>query len=72
MTGGGCKKGVFVTSSTFTADARSFASDLRDQRLVLIDGIAFARLMVEYSVGVEIKDVYQVARIDQDFFSEEE
>jgi len=72
MTGGGCKKGVFVTSSTFTADARSFASDLRDQRLVLIDGIAFARLMVEYSVGVEIKDIYQVARIDQDFFSEEE
>lgn len=72
MTGGGCKKGVFVTSSTFTADARSFASDLRDQRLVLIDGIAFARLMVEYSVGVEIKDVYQVARIDNDFFSEDE
>jgi len=72
MTGGGCKKGVFVTSSTFTADAQKFASDLRDQRLVLIDGAAFARLMIDYGVGVEVKDVYKVAKIDQDFFAEDE
>lgn len=72
MTGGGCKKGVFVTSSTFTADAQKFASDLRDQRLVLIDGAAFARLMIDYGVGVEVKDVYKVAKIDQDFFADDE
>jgi len=72
MTGGGCKKGVFVTSSTFTADAHKFASDLRDQRLVLIDGVAFARLMIDYGVGVEVKDVYKVAKIDQDFFADDE
>ena len=72
MTGGGCKKGVFVTSSTFTADAQKFASDLRDQRLVLIDGAAFARLMIDYGVGVEVKDVFRVARIDQDFFADDE
>lgn len=72
MTGGGCKKGVFVTSSTFTADAQKFASDLRDQRLVLIDGTAFARLMIDYGVGVEVKDVFKVARIDQDFFADDD
>ena len=72
MTGGGCKKGVFVTSSTFTADAKKFASDLRDQRLVLIDGTAFARLMIDYGVGVEVKDVFKVARIDQDFFADDD
>ena len=72
MTGGGCKKGVFVTSSTFTADARKFAADLRDQRLVLIDGTAFARLMIDYGVGVQIKDTYRVAKVDQDFFSDDD
>ena len=34
MTGGGCKKGVFVTSSTFTSEAKAFASGLTDVRLV--------------------------------------
>ena len=46
--------------------------DLRDQRLVLIDGAAFARLMIDYGVGVEVKDVYKVAKIDQDFFADDE
>ncbi len=72
MTGGGCKKGVFVTSSTFTADAQKFASDLHDQRLVLIDGIALARLMIDYGVGVEVKEVFKVAKIDQDFFADDD
>jgi len=72
MTGGGCKKGVFVTSSTFTSEAQRYAIDLRDQRLVLIDGAAFARLMIDYGVGVEVKDVYKVAQIDQDFFADDE
>ena len=72
MTGGGCKKGVFVTSSTFTNDAKRFAENLSDVRLVLIDGVALAELMIEYCVGVQIKETIQVAKIDQDFFCGEE
>ena len=72
MTGGGCKKGVFVTSSTFTNEAKRFAENLSDVRLVLIDGVALAELMIEYCVGVQIKETIQVAKIDQDFFSGEE
>ena len=72
MTGGGCKKGVFVTSSTFTNDAKRFAENLSDVRLVLIDGVALAELMIEYCVGVQVKETIQVAKIDQDFFSGEE
>ena len=72
MTGGGCKKGVFVTSSTFTNDAKRFAENLSDVRLVLIDGVALAELMIEYCVGVQIKETIKVAKIDQDFFSGEE
>ena len=68
MSGGGCKKGVFVTSSTFTSEAKSFADGLTDVRLVLIDGVRLAKLMIEHCVGVQIKETIQVAKIDQDFF----
>ena len=68
MSGGGCKKGVFVTSSTFTSEAKSFAVGLTDVRLVLIDGARLARLMIEHCVGVQVKETIQVAKIDQDFF----
>ncbi len=68
MSGGGCKKGVFVTSSTFTSEANSFAAGLTDVRLVLIDGVLLAKLMIEHCVGVQVKETIQVAKIDQDFF----
>jgi len=72
MTGGGCRKGVFVTSSTFTSEAKKFADGLNDVRLVLIDGVDLAKLMIEHSVGVQVKETIRVAKIDQDFFSGDE
>ena len=72
MTGGGCRKGVFVTSSSFTSEAIEFANGLRDQRLILIDGVDLAKLMIEHSVGVQVKEVIKVSKIDQDFFSDDE
>ena len=72
MTGGGCRKGVFVTSSTFTSEAKKFAEGLNDVRLVLIDGFDLAKLMIEHSVGVQVKETIRVAKIDQDFFTGDE
>ena len=72
MTGGGCRKGVFVTSSTFTSEAKKFSEGLNDVRLVLIDGFDLAKLMIEHSVGVQVKETIRVAKIDQDFFSGDE
>ena len=72
MTGGGCRKGVFVTSSTFTSEAKKFAEGLNDVRLVLIDGFYLAKLMIEHSVGVQVKETIRVAKIDQDFFNGDE
>jgi restriction system protein len=68
MTGGGCRKGVFVTSSTFTAEAKSYANDLRDMKLVLIDGKKLAELMIQHEVGVQVKSTYRVSKVDHDFF----
>ena len=72
MTGGGCRKGVFVTSSTFTSEAKKFVEGLNDVRLVLIDGFDLAKLMIEHSVGVQVKETIRVAKIDQDFFNGDE
>ncbi len=72
MSGGGCKKGVFVTSSVFTSEAKEFANGLKDVRLVLIDGVGLAKLMIEHCVGVQVKETIQVARLDQDFFNGED
>ena len=69
MTGGGCKKGVFVTSSTFTRDAVAYASEMRDLKLVLIDGPKLADLMIEHKVGVQVKNTYKISKVDYDYFN---
>jgi len=66
MTGGGCRKGVFVTSSTFTAEAKSYANELRDMKLVLIDGKKLAELMIQHEVGVQVKSTYRISKVDHD------
>jgi restriction system protein len=68
MTSGGCRKGVFVTTSKFTADAMRFAENIRDPRLVLVDGDKLAQLMIQHGVGVQTKEVIKISKIDLDFF----
>lgn len=62
-------KGLFVTTSDFTDDARSTAGKLRSH-IVLINGDQLAALMVRYNVGVRIEETLHVKRIDEDFFLE--
>ena len=66
MTGGGCRK-EFRDGSSFTSEAIEFAKRLRDQRLILIDGVDLAKLMIEHSVGVQVKEVIKVSKIDGTF-----
>jgi len=63
------KKGVFITTSSFTREAREFAERL-DSKIILIDGERLARLMIEHNVGVTVKAVYELKSIDRDFFEE--
>ncbi len=69
MTSGGCRKGVFVTTSKFTVDAIRFADSIRDPRLVLVDGDKLANLMIQHGVGIQTKEVIKISKIDLDFFS---
>lgn len=63
-------KGVFITTSSFSGDAIEFASRI-DSKIVLIDGSALAKHMIDHNVGVSTSRSYEVKRIDSDYFSEE-
>ena len=63
------RKGVFITTSDFSNGARTAAQGL-DIKVVLIDGVELARLMVENNLGVSVKQVYEVKQLDSDYFAE--
>jgi restriction system protein len=63
-------KGVFISTSTYTQEARDYAAQSQ-YRVVLIDGERLAQLMIEYNLGVSVAAAYEVKRIDNDFFVEE-
>lgn len=71
LVGLGASKGVFVTTSEFTAQAKDFVERL-PQRIVLIDGKLLADLMIEHEVGVRTSRSIAFKRIDEDFFLEED
>ena len=64
------RKGVFITTGTFSADAKEYVSRI-DPHVVLIDGRELAQYMLDFDLGVTTKDTYQVKRLDSDFFSDE-
>ena len=64
------KKGIFITTSTFSREAQDYASFI-DSRIILIDCERLVRLMVDHSVGVSTVGVYEVKKIDSDYFIEE-
>jgi restriction system protein len=60
-------KGIFITTSRFTDDARSYVSKI-GSKIVLIDGEQLTNLMIEHDVGVSIVSLYPVKKIDTDYF----
>jgi restriction system protein len=63
------KKGVFITTSDFTSEAKDFVKNI-DAKIVLINGRQFAELMLEHRVGVSVTATYELKKVDQDFFEE--
>lgn len=71
LAGQGAQKGIFITSSTFTKEAVAFVGRNLNYKIVLIDGMKLAELMIEYELGVSRQYTYEVKRLDSDYFSEE-
>lgn len=66
---GDTSKGVFITTSTFDNTAIKKAKEAH-HTIILIDGLKLVDLMHQYNVGVQVKTVYEVKEIDNDFFEE--
>lgn len=62
-------KGIFITTSRFTDDARNYVSQI-GSKIVLIDGEQLTSLMIEHDVGVSLVSLYPVKKIDSDYFEE--
>ena len=60
-------KGIFVTTSAFSPSAVQTAKDL-GMRIVLIDGVHLARLMIRYNIGCRDEEILHLKKIDEDFF----
>ena len=69
LVGKRAQKGVFITTSTFTQDAREYASRI-GTTMVLMDGETLANLMIDYNVGVTTTSTYELKRLDSDYFEE--
>lgn len=63
------KKGIFITTSTYSKEARDFAAKI-DTKIILIDGRMLARLMFDHGVGVSVSTTYEAKRIDTDYFDD--
>lgn len=64
------KKGVFITTGTFSADATDYVEHI-EPKVVLIDGKKLSELMIDFDVGVNTLVSYAVKRVDSDYFTEE-
>lgn len=67
----GANKGIFITTSTFTKEAREYAKNINNKKIVLIDGNQLAKYMIDFNVGVSLETIYEIKKIDSDYFIEE-
>jgi len=64
------RKGIFITTSGFTSDAKNYVDNI-DAKIILIDGTRLTELMIENNLGVSVQNTYEIKRIDSDYFEEE-
>lgn len=64
------RKGVFITTSGYSAEARDYVANI-DPKVVLIDGAELTELMIDFGLGVSTTATYEVKRVDSDYFGDE-
>lgn len=64
------RKGVFITTSKFSADAMEYVTRI-EKKIILIDGEQLASLCIEFGIGVESITSYVIDKINLDYFEEE-
>ena len=65
------RKGVFITTSQFSKEARDYVSTIQQPKIVLVDGELLAKLMIDHGIGVANVATYTVKKVDLDYFEDE-
>lgn len=63
------RKGVFITTGSFSADAAAYVQTI-DPKVALVDGKQLAEYMIDFGLGVSLARAYEVKRVDTDYFEE--
>jgi restriction system protein len=69
LAGQGAKKGIFITTSSFSKEAKSYVPR-NETKIVLIDGELLANYMIDYNIGVTLQQTFEIKKIDSDYFEE--
>ncbi|MFI3254488.1 MAG: restriction endonuclease [Eubacteriales bacterium] len=69
LAGKQASKGIFITTSSFSSEARNYVQTLQP-KVILIDGRELTQFMIEYDVGVSTYNTYVIKKIDTDYFEE--
>jgi restriction system protein len=64
------KKGVFITTSSFSTDALEYVKNI-EPKVILIDGKQLVAFMSDFNVGVDLVASYEVKKLQSDYFEEE-
>jgi restriction system protein len=64
------RKGIFLTTSTFSKEARDYVKRI-ERKIVLVDGPQLAGYMFDFGIGVNPVSSFEIKRVDGDYFSEE-
>ena len=70
LAGQGAKKGVFITTSRFSKEAKEYLPR-NETKVVLIDGEQLAELMIDYNLAVSTINTFEIKRIDNDYFGDD-
>lgn len=68
LAGQGASKGLFITTAKFSQQARDYVKKQHTTKVVLVDGLTLAKLMIDYDLGVSTVSVYPIKKLDTDFF----
>lgn len=68
LLGDNANKGVFITTSKFSADAIGYAQNLSNARIVLIDGQKLAEYIYKYGLGVQVEQTISIKKLDTDYW----
>lgn len=70
LAGQGAKKGILITTSSFSKEALEYVPR-NETKIVLLDGEQVSQLMIDYNLGVTVQQTFEVKKIDSDYFGDE-